>query len=215
MVKLAADMPASLKAAYYNAISRVVPMRYEELPRDVADEAQLLIKEGKPEAAQATVRRCPAWEGSYLGHLILGNSFFQMEQLDEAKNEWLIADGIRELVDSQRKSVIRTNLAMELFMRKEYAKAVECCDAAIACFPGWAGPWANKLSALNFAARQQSDGFAQRQAEFAGLAFAEMDRLWPEWRADPEMAKSLANDPHLVGVKRYIPPPVAAATAAG
>jgi hypothetical protein len=215
MVKLAADIPAPLKAAYYNAISRVVRMRYEELPQDVADNAQNLIDKGHFEAAQATVRSCPAWEGSYLGNLLLGNSFFRMEQLDEAESEWLIADGLRELVNAQRASVIRTNRAMRLIMSKEYTKAVELCDAAIAWFPNWAGPWVNKLSALNFAARQPSDGFAQRQAEFAESVFAEMDRLWPEWRADPEMAKSLANDPHLVGVKRYIPPPAAAATAAG
>lgn len=194
--RLAANLPAPLRALYFNSTSRVVRMRYEELRRDLADEAQDLIDKGRFEEARDLVQRDPAWDGSYLGHLLVGNSLFGLEQYEAAAEQWEIADCIRKLVNAQRGSVLRNNQAMARLMRKDYSAAIGLCDDAIDCFAEWPGPWVTKLSAMNL----------DKQQANLERVFMDMDRLWPEWRSNNDVAKSLVSDPHLTGVKGRIPP---------
>ena len=205
--RLAPDMPSPLRAKYFNTTSRIVRVVYEELPSSVSDEAQDLIRDGRCIEAQEVVKRFPTWDATYLGHLIMGNAYQRLERLEEADEEWLIADAIQAFVSAHRASVIRTNLAATQFFRARYGKAVELCDEAIARFAEWSGPWVNKLASLNKEAALSPTDFQTRQADFARSVFAEMDRLWPNWRSDDEFAKSLANDPHLVGLQQYSEPP--------
>ncbi len=173
-------------------------MRYEELKRDLADEAQDLIDKGRFEDAQEVVRRDPVWDGSYLGHLLMGNSLFGLEQYEAAAKEWELADSIRDLVNAQRCSVLRNNLAMAKLMRKDYVGAINLCDEATDCFAKWPGPWVTKLSAMNF---------DRQQANFEGASL-----IWIAYGQSGEnnkdVAKSLVND-HLTGVKNRIPLPKA------
>lgn len=192
---LAANLPAPLRALYFNSTSRVVRMRYEELRRDLADEAQDLIDKGRFEAAQDVIRLDPAWEGSYLGHLLMGNSLFGLEQRDAARMEYQLADGIRALVNAQRGSVLRNNMAMIEVMQRNFGLAADLCDEAIDWFAEWPGPWVTKLSALNL----------DRQQDKLSAVFADMDRRWPAWRDNEDVARSLVSDPHLTGVKSRIP----------
>ena len=192
---LAVNLPAPLRALYFNSTSRVVRMRYEELRRDLADEAQDHIDKGRFEVAQEVIRRDPAWEGSYLGRLLMGNSLFGLEQREAARTEYQLADCIRALVDAQRGSVLRNNMAMVEVMQRNYGFAAELCDEAIEWFAEWPGPWVTKLSALNL----------DRQQDKLSAVFADMDRRWPAWRDNEDVARSFVSDPHLTGVKSRIP----------
>lgn len=205
--RLDPDMPSPLRAKYFNTTSRIVRVVHEELPSSVSDEAQDLIRDGRCIEGQDVVRRFPNWDATYLGHLIMGNAYQRLERLEEADEEWLIADAIDTLMRAHRASVIRTNLAATQFFRGQYRNAVELCDEAIASFAEWSGPWVNKLASLNKEAALSPTDFQTRQAGFAGSVFAEMDRLWLDWRSDDEFARSLANDPHLVGLQQYIAAP--------
>lgn len=185
-------MPDSWKALAFNAQSRVIRKRYDDLPRQVADRSQALIDEARFSEAVALAQQQEGWASTYLGRLIVGNCLHGSDLPDDSDREYEAAEAIVLDVFWTRMSVLRNNRAMNCVKRKDYDGALRLCDESLDFLPSWVAPWVTKLSVLNLSGRQ--DGIES--------VFADMDRRWPQWRTDTDFAERCRTDPHMTGIER-------------
>jgi Flp pilus assembly protein TadD len=141
------DLPAPLKALYFNATSKVSRQHSEELPAEVTAVARELIDSGRFQEAVARISACDAWDSTYMGRLLMGNSLFGMQRFDVAEQEYEAAQALSD----RRSSVTRNNRAMVFLMREEYGRAAELCQEGFELNVQWFGVWVMLLCAFNLA----------------------------------------------------------------